>query len=314
MSKRLSLLLLVCFLFIIMLTACADRPDEDYVPFTETPSTTTAAQYSSVTSVTTTTTTVTTTTKTTVTEVSPTSTTVTTAATTTTKASTDAPGVYKPNRKTKYYIVVHIGSQSVAVYGKDKSGKYNQLAQCFTCSTGTKGHDTPKGSFTITKRYRWRLLVGDVYGQYSCRFASSYLFHSVPYKKQKASTLDNAEYDKLGSPASHGCVRLCVRDCKWIYDNCENGTQVYITKDSGPKGAGVPKRNTDKKYNGWDPSDKWSEGNPYFAESAKTTEKTAEKTTQTTATTTEKPVETTAQTTETQPDEPAQEPDSEPEE
>ena len=283
MSKRITFLLAACIFLVLLLTACADKPQEDYIPFTETAASTAATTATSASAAATTVTTAESSATTETTE----TTTTTTVTTTTKKPSVDAPGVTDPDRKTKYYIVVHIGSQSVAVYGKDKNDKYNQLKQCFTCSTGTEGHDTPTGSFTITKRYRWRLLVGDVYGQYSCRFAKSYLFHSVPYKKQKASTLDNAEYDKLGSPASHGCVRLCVRDCKWIYDNCEDGTQVYITKSAGPAGSGVPKRNSDKAYNGWDPSDKWSEGNPYFDESVKPTQTTTEKTTEATTTASE---------------------------
>ena len=58
---------------------------------------------------------------------------------------------------------------------------------------------------------------------------------------------------------------MCVRDCKWIYDNCDIGTQVRIVTDSGPEGPGVPKRKSDSKYSGWDPSDKWASGNPYFS-------------------------------------------------
>ena len=33
---------------------------------------------------------------------------------------------------------------------------------------------------------------------------------------------------KLGSPASHGCIRCCVADAKWVYENC-NGAQIRIT-------------------------------------------------------------------------------------
>ena len=36
--------------------------------------------------------------------------------------------------------------------------------------------------------------------------------------------LSAAEYNKLGSPASHGCVRLCVRDAKLRQNDEENRT------------------------------------------------------------------------------------------
>ncbi len=211
----------------------------------------------------------------------------TTTVTTTSTLSSDeknAPGVYKPNYKKKYYIVVYTGSQSVAVYGKDPEGYYNRLVKCFTCSTGTEGHETRTGLYKIWRKFRWRALVGNVYGQYNSSISKDYLFHSVPYKKKSVKALDNAEYDKLGTPASHGCIRLCVRDAKWIYDNCAIDTQVNITNDSGPEGQGVPLRNPDPKFKGWDPSDKWAKNNPYFDPSY--TETTATTTTTTTTATT----------------------------
>lgn len=222
----------------------------------------------------------------------------TTAKTTTTKAPSgnNAPGVNKPNYETKYYIVVHTGSQSVAVYGKDGNGYYNKLVKCFTCSTGSKGHETRTGQYKIWRKFHWRALVGGVYGQYNSSISTDYLFHSVPYLKDRYDTLDNKEYDKLGSPASHGCIRLCARDAKWIYDNCAIGTQVYITNTSGPSGAGVPRRNTDPVYNGWDPSDKWAKGNPYFT-TPTTTATTATTTTASTTITSETTTTTTTTTT-----------------
>lgn len=180
----------------------------------------------------------------------------------------------------KYYIVVYIGSQSTVVYGKDENGEYTKIIQCFTCSTGKGSTPTRTGTYKVRAKYRWRLLVGNVYGQYSSSISSDYLFHSVPYNKMDVSTLDNAEYDKLGSPASHGCIRMCVRDSKWIYDNVPIGTKVDIVKESGPAGWSIPTRTKESIYNGWDPSDKWASGNPYF-----TTPPTTVPTTEATSTT-----------------------------
>ncbi len=219
-----------------------------------------------------------------------TTTTSTTTTTTRTTTSTTASGygknaknVVNPDYKSKYYIVVYAGeSQSVAVYSKDSSGKYSVLTKCFTCSTGAPSSPTRTGQYKIWRRFRWRLLVGNVYGQYSTSISKSYLFHSVPYFKQDPSTLDMTEYDKLGSPASHGCIRLCVRDAKWIYENCPNGTQVNIVNASGPTGAGVPKRTKNNTYKGWDPSDPAS-NNPY--NKVTTTSSTTVTTVKTTTTT-----------------------------
>lgn len=219
----------------------------------------------------------------------------TTAKTTTTSKKTsttsavdpknNARGVKNPDYKSKYYIVVYTGSQSTVVYGKDSTGAYNVIYQCFTCSTGKSSSPTKAGMYKVKSKYRWRLLVGNVYGQYSSGIGNNYLFHSVPYNKKTASSLDNAEYNKLGSPASHGCIRLCVRDSKWIYDNVPIGTQVNVVNESGPAGAPIPQRNPDPLYDGWDPSDKWANGNPYFTEQTTTSTVSTTSTTSTTSAT-----------------------------
>lgn len=225
--------------------------------------------------------------------------------TTTTTASTAKPTgenansyIREPDYRSPYYIVVYTGSQSAVVYGKDSAGQYTRTVKCFTVSTGKKGvSPTRTGIYRIRAKYRWRYLVGGVYGQYCSSISSSYLFHSVPYYRQDASTLENEEYDKLGRSASKGCIRMCVRDTKWIYDNAPIGTQVNIVNASGPAGPGVPRRNTASKYSGWDPSDRWASNNPYFSESAATTTKRTTTTTTTTTTTAKKTTTTTTTTT-----------------
>lgn len=231
-------------------------------------------------------------------------TTVTTQLTTTTSKITtttikqkenDVANIKNPNYKSKYYIVVYTGSQSVVVYGKDSTGAYSQIVKTFTCSTGNKSSSpTRKGVYAVRTKYKWKVLMGDVYGQYSCGISPDYLFHSVPYAEKDPSTLYDASYNNLGKAVSHGCIRLCVRDAKWIYDNVPIGTQVNVVWTSGPAGSGVPKRKSGAKYSGWDPSDQWSEGNPYFADSETTTTKKTETTTSKTTTTSKSTTETTS--------------------
>ena len=36
------------------------------------------------------------------------------------------------------------------------------------------------------------------------------------------------EGNKLGQPASHGCVRLTVADAEWFYNQIPEGTPVTI--------------------------------------------------------------------------------------
>ena len=101
------------------------------------------------------------------------------------------------------------------------------------CSTGASGSSTPIGTFVMpNKRYssertEWYFTM-DVYVKYPSRIYKGILFHSVPFSSRNDATLQWSEYNKLGSPASHGCIRLRVDDSKWIADNCPPGTVVYI--------------------------------------------------------------------------------------
>lgn len=53
-----------------------------------------------------------------------------------------------------------------------------------------------------------------------------YLFHSVPTDENGDYIVSEAE--KLGKPASHGCVRMSVPDAKWFYENIPTGTPVKV--------------------------------------------------------------------------------------
>ena len=202
-------------------------------------------------------------------EVTTTAASSTTAATTTTTTTLprepghDAEYVESPDYESPYYIVVYTGSQSVLVLGKDSKGYYTVKTKCFTCSTGASGTPTRTGLYSILRTYRWRELLGDVYGQYCSSFSGSYLFHSILYEDEDNSTLYPNSYNNLGSAASHGCVRLCVRDAKWIFDNCPKGTQVHVVNAEGPDGESyLPEIIDSSKYYGWDPTDP-DEDNPY---------------------------------------------------
>ncbi|MBP5304311.1 MAG: L,D-transpeptidase family protein [Lachnospiraceae bacterium] len=159
-----------------------------------------------------------------------------------------------------YYIKVNKQCNTVTVYGKNKKGKYTVPVKAFVCSAGEY---TPLGTFKTSNKYTWRALVENTWGQYATRITGSILFHSVPYTKMSPDSLMKGEYDKLGEHASHGCVRLSVMDAKWIYENCVSGTKVtiYESEDPGPLGKPEGRKIGDEAT--WDPTDIWSEGNPF---------------------------------------------------
>ena len=160
-----------------------------------------------------------------------------------------------------YYIEVNREQNVVIIYSRDQNGAYSNIAKVFVASTGAPGSETPLGTFTATDRYEALYLVGNVWGHYTLRINGPIFFHSVPYFTKGApwDNLEYLEYNKLGSGASAGCVRLAVADAKWIYDNVAYGTTVKIY-DSPTLPAGVVKpqaiRIDEASPNrGWDPTD-----------------------------------------------------------
>lgn len=123
------------------------------------------------------------------------------------------------------------------------------------------------GIYATPQKFLWVDLFGNVYGQYSTQIVGDILFHSVPYsRKYDKSSLIYSYYDKLGTSASAGCVRLTVEDAKWIYDNCELGTNVEFYDDfntPGPLGKpSAQKISGNRTLRNWDPTDP-DENNPW---------------------------------------------------
>lgn len=156
---------------------------------------------------------------------------------------------------------IYVNRQTNLVNVVDQST--NKVVRAMYCSTG-KNNRTIKGTFKTKAKYRWRALKGNVYGQYATRISGSYLFHSVPYYKKNVKTVETKEYNKLGSQASLGCVRLTVADAKWIYDKCRIGTKVVINDTKKlEKPAYPPIIISTKSKSGWDPTDP-DKRNPYY--------------------------------------------------
>lgn len=164
------------------------------------------------------------------------------------------------NRRNKaknlYAIKVNRTANCVTVYTYDEKGKYTVPVRAMVCSTGLN-NATITGDYTIGIKTEWLFLVGDVFGRYISGISGDYLFHSVPYYTLNEQDLEVEEFNKLGEPASQGCVRLAVSDAKWIYDNCPTGTNVSIYDDAetaGPLGKPDTIKITDFN-NKWDPTD-----------------------------------------------------------
>ena len=158
-------------------------------------------------------------------------------------------------RQSSYWIKVNRTTCSVTVYAKDGANGYIIPVKRFACSVGLPSTPTPTGTFYTPAKYRWHTLMGPSYGQYCTRIVGGVLFHSVAGYNMTSYNIKAKDYNKLGQPASHGCVRLTVRDAKWIYDNCPLNTKVTIYDSSNPGPLGKPATIKIPAGQNWDPTD-----------------------------------------------------------
>lgn len=134
----------------------------------------------------------------------------------------------------EYRIEVDLSNQITTVYRSDDGSVARQMI----CSTGADDA-TPHGTFRLqtsraSDRQAWYFI-----GKYQCfvkyptRIQGPILFHSLPYADQDMATVDLSALKKLGSTASHGCVRLRWEDAQWIAEHCPDGTvtRIYSGED-----------------------------------------------------------------------------------
>lgn len=129
--------------------------------------------------------------------------------------------VENKSSKSKYIIVFSSTYNRLAIF-KGKKGNWT-LYKYWLCATGAPGTPSPKGTYTVDYR-------GYSFGSgFTCwwwtEWNGPYLFHSetyLPGSKKRSDIIENA----LGHNMTHGCVRLDIKNAKWIYDHIPNGTKV----------------------------------------------------------------------------------------
>ncbi len=133
---------------------------------------------------------------------------------------TDLTNIYKG----PYYLEVDRVNGVMTVYTNSRK---TVPVKTIRVSVGLPATPTKTGKFKLTRAGRWQLLMGPSWGQYASHVTGGIYIHSVASGLMNANNLPADEYMKLGSPASHGCIRCCVADAKWVYENC-NGAWIYI--------------------------------------------------------------------------------------
>lgn len=96
----------------------------------------------------------------------------------------------------------------------------------FVIASGTKGHETVTGEFSIWLKVRKQTMQG------GSRADGSY--YSIPNVEwvsyfYKDYALHGAWWrEKFGAPASHGCVNMTNADAQWVYEWASVGTKVIV--------------------------------------------------------------------------------------
>ena len=136
-----------------------------------------------------------------------------------------------------YFFEVDVKNQAVKVWKyNEETADYTDLDRAFICATGTSKYPSPLGTFTLSGRKaahckfpKW----GGGEAKWWTKITDDIAFHSVLYSDSSNDmTLKVSSYNGLGSPGSHGCIRMTVADAKWIYDHVAAGMQVWIHDDA----------------------------------------------------------------------------------
>ena len=166
--------------------------------------------------------------------------------------------IYMYNEETKKYdtpvksCAVSVGRDirtNAGTGGLNPDSSYTPIGNYSVCSNGEavrytlKTMHEPDGSIVYA---RWCThIVGNVY------------FHAIAVSTQSHNALSYSRYNRLGTPASAGCIRMTVADAKWIYDYMPTGTPVKISVGSSSKPGPLGKPVTIKSSYGvnYDPTD-----------------------------------------------------------
>lgn len=109
-----------------------------------------------------------------------------------------------------YEIHIDVESKTLTLFQGDK------LVKQYTIATGAWDTPTPLGVFTINSRFSGEM----------CGFGTCFLGLNVPWGNYGIHGTNKPE--SIGSNASHGCIRMRVKDAEELYATVPNGTRVVI--------------------------------------------------------------------------------------
>lgn len=179
-----------------------------------------------------------------------------------------------------FYIEINRAACCVTVYAYDSvKKKYIIPVKTFTVSVGRDTSTvagagalnedtsfTPIGTFSICSngisvKYTVKQMLepdGSIcYARWASHIVGNVYFHAVAVGSDSHYALSATNYNRLGSPASAGCIRMTVADAKWIYDYASTGSTVKIVAgdSSHPGPLGKAKTITISSSISYDPTD-----------------------------------------------------------
>ena len=114
--------------------------------------------------------------------------------------------------------------------------KHLKLARTFTVAVGMAGLETPAGLYSIQDKQTnpvWHVpksaWAGDLAGKTIPAGPSNPIKARWMGVASSVGIHGTADDGSLGSAASHGCIRMNVKDVSWLYDQVPIGAPVYIS-------------------------------------------------------------------------------------
>jgi lipoprotein-anchoring transpeptidase ErfK/SrfK len=131
-----------------------------------------------------------------------------------------ASGQERRQRRSRSTLIdVSIGEQVLRAY------QDGDLIMQTPVSTGTRGLETPTGTFSIQSKERmhWSRQFG-VWMPFAMQVVGGIYIHELPLTEDGRRIGTRS----LGTPASHGCIRVGVGDAEALYNWAPIGTPVVI--------------------------------------------------------------------------------------
>ena len=150
--------------------------------------------------------------------------------------SNDVSAIFNPSSK---FITVDRIRGITTIYGyNSETGKYDTPIKSMWCSVGNPITLSAAGTYHIGWQLPSKKMVGEgnsyvCWASYVSQIYGAVYFHGVASGSPDLNSVAKSDFEALGRPMSHGCIRLAACDAKWIYENTSTGTTVQIGDNLG---------------------------------------------------------------------------------